>query len=77
MVHTIGLGVVLTILWLMLSGHWDNGLILGLGAASVGSSGSSVAAASSAGAASSSDATAACPGGSFLMLAKTVRGVGT
>ena len=37
MVHTVGLGVVLAILWLMLSGLFDNMLILGLGAASVAS----------------------------------------
>jgi len=33
--HTLSLGLVLAILWLLLSGHFTSALILGLGAASV------------------------------------------
>ena len=35
MLHTIGLGVILSSLWLLLSGHYDSTLMLSLGAASV------------------------------------------
>jgi multicomponent Na+:H+ antiporter subunit E len=35
LVHTIGLGVILSALWLMLSGHYDSVFLYSLGAASV------------------------------------------